>query len=57
MMAAFSLAFLELFLTWNEPILKIPLPFGLWVPISTSLLKLTSICYFMWECVKSTFDE
>lgn len=57
MMIAFALAFVELFLTWNEPIHKVPLPFNWWVPISTTLLKLASCCYFMWECVKGYFDE
>lgn len=57
MMWAFVLAFVEFFITWNEPILKIPMPFHLWIPVSTSLLKLASICYFMWGCVKSYLEE
>lgn len=57
MMWAFGLAFVEFFITWNEPILKIPMPFHLWIPVSTSLLKLASICYFMWGCVKSYLEE
>lgn len=57
MMWAFGLAFVEFFITWNEPILKIPMPFHLWIPVSTSLLKLGSICYFMWGCVKSYLEE
>jgi hypothetical protein len=52
MMIAFGLAFVELFFTWNEPMLKIPLPFHWWFPVSTTLLKLASVCYFMWGCVK-----
>lgn len=57
MMWAFGLAIVEFFITWNEPILKIPMPFHLWIPVSTSLLKLASICYFMWGCVKSYLEE
>lgn len=57
MMWAFGLSFIEFFLTWNEPIVKIPLPFHLWIPISTSLLKIASICYFMYEAIISAFDE
>jgi hypothetical protein len=57
MMIAFALAFVELFFTWNEPIHKVPLPFNWWIPISTTLLKLASCCYFMWGCVKDYFDE
>lgn len=56
MMWAFGLAFVEFFFTWNEPVLKIPMPFHLWIPVSTSLLKLASICYFMWGCVKKILE-
>lgn len=57
MMWAFGLAFVEFFITWNEPILKIPMPFHLWIPVSTSLLKLASICYFMWGCVRKLLEN
>lgn len=56
MIAAFSLAFFELFLTWNEPILKLPLPFNWHIPVSTSPLKLASVCYFMWSAVKRALE-
>lgn len=56
MILAFSLAFFELFLTWNEPILKFPLPFDWYIPISTSPLKLASVCYFMWGAFKRAFE-
>lgn len=56
MIAAFSLAFFELFLTWNEPVLQLPLPFNLYIPVSTSPLKLASVCYFMWATVKRAFE-
>jgi hypothetical protein len=52
LMGAFALSFIEFFFTWNEPIGKIPLPFEWWIPISTALLKLVSICWFMWVCIK-----
>jgi hypothetical protein len=57
MMIAFALAIPELFLTWNEPVMKLPMPFGLWIPISTSLLKLGAICNFMWACVVKALKE
>lgn len=56
MIIAFSLAFFELFLTWNEPILQLPLPFNWYIPISTSPLKFASVCYFMWSCIKKSFE-
>ena len=56
MIAAFSLAFFELFLTWNEPIAKLPLPFDWYIPVSTSPLKFFSVCYFMVGCIKKAFE-
>lgn len=56
MIAAFSMAFFELFLTWNEPVLKLPLPFNWHIPVSTSPLKFASVCYFMWSVVKRAFE-
>ncbi len=56
MMIAFGLAFIELFFTWNEPMLKIPLPFHWWIPVSTTLLKFGSVCYFMFSCVKKLLE-
>jgi hypothetical protein len=57
MVWAFTVAFVEFFFTWNEPISKIPLPFGMWVPISSTLLKLASICYFMWGAFKKALNQ
>lgn len=56
MLLAFGLAFIEFFFTWNEPIAKIPMPFGWYIPVSTSPLKLASICYFMVSCVIKFFE-
>lgn len=57
MLLAFGLAFVEFFFTWNEPIAKIPMPFDWYIPVSTSPLKLASICYFMVSCVIKFFEE
>jgi hypothetical protein len=57
MLLAFGLSFVEFFLTWNEPIAKIPMPFDWGIPISTAPLKLASICYFMVSCVIKLFEE
>jgi hypothetical protein len=51
MIIAFSLAFFELFLTWNEPVATIPLPFNGWIPISIATVKFCTVCWFMWACV------
>lgn len=55
MIFTFSLAFFELFLTWNEPIAKLPLPFDWYIPVSTSPLKFFSVCYFMTACIRWAF--
>lgn len=49
MIAAFTLGFIELFITWNEPIAKIPLPFNRYFPISTAVIRLASVFYFLHE--------
>lgn len=56
MLGAFMLAFVELFLTWNEPILTIPIPFKLWIPVSTATLKFVAVCNFMWCAVKKAME-
>lgn len=56
MIFTFSLAFFELFLTWNEPIAQIPLPFDWYIPVSTSPLKFFSVCYFMTACIRRAFE-
>lgn len=56
MLGAFMLALVELFLTWNEPILTIPLPFKLWIPVSTASLKFVAVCNFMWCAVKKAME-
>ncbi len=57
MMLAFGLCLVEFFFTWNEPFFKIPLPFDLWIPISTSLLKFASICNFMYVALMKWINE
>jgi hypothetical protein len=60
MIVAFTLALIEFFFTWNEPIAKLWLPeFWNWhpyIPVSTAPLKLASVCYFMYECVKKAME-
>lgn len=56
MMAMFAVAFFELFLTWNEPVAQLPLPFDWYIPVSTSPLKFFSVCYFMVACIKKAFE-
>jgi hypothetical protein len=51
------LCFLEYFVTYGRPIAKIPLPWELYIPVSCSTLRLLSVCYVMWDCVKRYFDE
>jgi|SRR5688572_338550 hypothetical protein len=48
----FSLALIEIHLTYNEPFFKIPLPGDWYIPGSTATLRLTGVCYFMYGCVK-----
>jgi hypothetical protein len=48
----FSLALIELHLTYNEPFFKIPLPGDWYIPGSTATLRLASVCYFIYGCVK-----
>lgn len=43
--------FVEYFLTYGQPIAKIPLPFDFYLPLSGSTLRLASICYLLWSCV------
>lgn len=52
MIVAFAIAFFELFLTYNEPIFKLMLPSEFYIPVSTATLKATSVCYFLYGCVK-----
>jgi hypothetical protein len=49
---SFFLCLLEYPLTYNEPIGRIPMPFDLYVPISTSVLKFASVGYFMYWGLK-----
>jgi hypothetical protein len=51
------ICFLEYFVTYGQPITKIPLPWELYIPISGSMLRLASVCYFTWEVGKKIMQE
>lgn len=50
------LCFIEYFVTYGQPIAKIPLPWNLYIPVSCSTLRLLSVCYVLYECVKKVMD-
>jgi hypothetical protein len=56
LLITFGLAFVEFFFTWNEPIAQIDLPFGMYIPISTTPLKFAAVAYFMWGCIKKVWE-
>jgi hypothetical protein len=56
LLITFGLAFVEFFFTWNEPVLKIDLPFSMYIPISTTPLKFAAVAYFMWGCIKKNLE-
>jgi hypothetical protein len=57
---AFALAIIEYPLTYNEPIVKYMLPdliiFHPYIAVSTALLKLFAVLYFMWGCVVKVLE-
>jgi hypothetical protein len=53
---ASAVCFIEYFLTYGQPIAKIPLPWELYIPVSGSTLRLVSVCYFMYGEVKKAME-
>jgi hypothetical protein len=53
---ASAVCFIEYFLTYGQPIAKIPLPWELYIPVSGSALWLVSVCYFMYGAVKKAME-
>lgn len=57
---AFALSIIEYPLTYNEPIAKYMLPdliiFHPYISVSTALLKLFAVFYFMWGCVVKVLE-
>lgn len=43
----FFLCMPEFWLTYGEPIAKLPLPFGWYIPVSVSALRMASVCYYL----------
>jgi hypothetical protein len=56
LLITFGLAFVEFFFTWNEPIAQIDLPFGMYLPISTTPMKFAAVAYFMYGTVKKIWE-
>lgn len=57
---AFALAVIEYPLTYNEPIVKCMLPdlivFHPYIAVSTALLKIFAVFYFMWGCIVKALE-
>ena len=49
------LYFVEYFFSYNEPISKIHLPFGLYIPIDSAAVKVAAWCYLSYEVVRKLF--
>lgn len=56
-LVASVLCFIEYFFTYGTPILKLPLPWNLYIPVSASSLRMVSVCYFSYEAVKKLLEE
>jgi hypothetical protein len=53
---ASAVCFIEYFLTYGQPVAKIPLPWELYIPVSGSALRLVSVCYFMYGAIKKAME-
>jgi len=49
--AASALVFVEYFFTYGQPLFKIPLPHGFYIPGSASTLRMMSVCYILYGAV------
>jgi hypothetical protein len=50
------ICFVEYFLTYGQPITRIPLPRDFYIPVSGSTLRLLAVCFFMWRCVQKALN-
>lgn len=50
------IVFIEYFFTYGQPFFKIPLPGEFYIPGSASTLRMISVCYVMYGCVKRALE-